>query len=45
MEKVIETYLLPLTETHPVVCFDESALQLLREVREPIDASPRADPF
>lgn len=41
MQEVIETYLLPLTETHPVVCFDESALQLLREVREPIDAAPR----
>ena len=41
MEEVIETYLLPLTETHPVVYFDESALQLLREVREPIDAAPR----
>ena len=26
MQEVIETYLLPLTETHPVVCFDESAL-------------------
>ena len=40
MEEVIETYLLPLDETHPVVCFDESPLQLLREVREPIDAAP-----
>lgn len=40
MEEVIETYLLPLDETHPVVCFDESALQLLREVREPIDVAP-----
>ena len=40
MEEVIETYLLPLDENHPVVCFDESPLQLLREVREPIDAAP-----
>ena len=40
MEEVIETYLLPLDKTHPVVCFDESPLQLLREVREPIDAAP-----
>ena len=40
MEDVIETYLLPLNEIHPVVCFDESPLQLLREVREPIDAAP-----
>ena len=48
MEEVIETYLLPLTETHPVVCFDESALQLLREVREPIDAAlgrPRREDY
>ena len=40
MEEVIETYLLPLDENHPVVCFDESPLQLVREVREPIDAAP-----
>lgn len=40
MEEVIETYLLPLDDKHPVVCFDESPLQLLREVREPIDAAP-----
>jgi hypothetical protein len=40
MEEVIETYLLPPDKTHPVVCFDESALQLLREVREPIEAAP-----
>ena len=48
MEEVIETYLLPLHETHPVVCFDESALQLLREVREPIDAAlgrPRREDY
>ena len=48
MQEVIETYLLPLTETHPVVCFDESALQLLREVREPIDAAlgrPRREDY
>lgn len=40
MEEVIETYLHPLGKDHPVVCFDESPLQLLREVREPIDAAP-----
>ena len=48
MQEVIQTYLLPLTETHPVVCFDESALQLLREVREPIDAAlgrPRREDY
>ncbi len=40
MEEVIDTYLLALDETYPVVCFDESPLQLVREVREPIDAAP-----
>jgi transposase len=40
MEDVIETYMRPLDEKNPVVCFDESPLQLLREVREPIDAAP-----
>ena len=40
MEEVIETYLLPLDENHPVVCFDESPVQLVRQVREPIDAAP-----
>jgi len=40
MEDVIETYMRPLNEMNPVVCFDESPVQLLREVREPIDAAP-----
>jgi len=40
MEEVIETYLLPLDEDYPVVCFDESPVQLLREVRESINAAP-----
>lgn len=40
MEDVIETYMLPLDEGHPVVCFDESPFQLLAEVREPIPAAP-----
>ena len=40
MEEVIETYLLPLDETHPVVCFDESPFQLLQEVREPMPGAP-----
>ena len=43
MEVVIETYMRPLDEKPPVVCFDESPHQLLREVREvrePIDAAP-----
>jgi len=40
MEQVVETYLLPLDESHPVVCFDESPVQLLQQVREPIAAAP-----
>ena len=40
MEQVIETYLLPLDERHPVVCFDESPFQLLQPVREPLPAAP-----
>lgn len=36
MEDVIEIYALPLDEKNPVVCFDESPFQLLREVREPM---------
>lgn len=40
MEDVIETYMLPLDDTYPVVCFDESPFQLLEEIREPIAAKP-----
>lgn len=40
MEQVIETYLLPIDESRPVVCFDESPVQLLRQVREPTPAAP-----
>ena len=40
MEQVIETYLLPLDEQHPVVCFDESPFQLLQQVRQPLAAAP-----
>lgn len=40
MEEVIETYTLPLDENNPVVCFDESPFQLLKEVREPIEVAP-----
>lgn len=40
MEQVIETYLLPLNEQQPVVCFDESPFQLLQQVREPLAAAP-----
>ena len=40
MEDVIETYTLPIDENNPVVCFDESPFQLLRDVREPIAMEP-----
>ena len=40
MEDVIEIYGLPLDEHNPVVCFDESPFQLLREVRAPMPATP-----
>lgn len=40
MEDVIEIYARPLDEENPVVCFDESPFQLLREVREPMPAAP-----
>ena len=40
MEDVIEIYGLPLNEKKPVVCFDESPFQLLRDVRESMPAAP-----
>ena len=40
MEDVIEIYACPLDEKNPVVCFDESPFQLLREVREPMPEAP-----
>ena len=40
MEDVIEIYALPLDEKNPVVCFDESPFQLLREVRQPMLGAP-----
>lgn len=40
MEDVIELYERPLDTDNPVVCFDESPFQPLREVRKPMPASP-----
>lgn len=40
MEDVLDTYALALDEKTPVVCFDESPFQLLKEVREPVPAIP-----
>jgi hypothetical protein len=48
MEDVLDTYALPLTEEVPVICFDESPLQLLEEVRAPMEAvagTPRREDY
>ena len=40
MEDVLDLYAEPLDPARPVVCLDESPLQLIGEVREPILAAP-----
>jgi hypothetical protein len=40
MEDVLDLYAEPLDPARPVVCLDESPLQLIGEVREPIPAAP-----
>jgi transposase len=40
MEDVLDLYAAPPDPTRPVVCLDESPVQLIGEVREPIPASP-----
>ena len=40
MEDVLDLYAEPLNPARPVVCLDESPLQLIGEVREPIPAAP-----
>jgi transposase len=48
MEDVLDTYALPLNEEIPVICFDESPLQLLEEVRAPMEAvagTPRREDY
>lgn len=40
MEDVLDIYDAPYDPLRPVVCFDESPKQLIREVREPIPARP-----
>ena len=44
MQEVIDTYMLPIDQNNPVVCFDESPFQLLQEVREPIEVARGAAP-
>ena len=40
MEKVLDVYKRPYHPQFPVVCMDESSMQLIGEVREPIPAAP-----
>lgn len=40
MEDVLDLYAEPLDPRRPVICFDESPLQLIGEVRQPIPAEP-----
>lgn len=40
MEQVLDTYEKPYDPTHPVVCMDEQPVQLVKETRKPIPATP-----
>ena len=40
MEDVLEVYHLPYDPDYPVVCMDESSMQLIGEVRDPIPCAP-----
>ena len=40
MEDVLDLYAEPPDPQRPVVCFDESPVQLIGEVREPLPAAP-----
>ncbi|MCK5794519.1 MAG: IS630 family transposase [Anaerolineales bacterium] len=40
MEDILEVYARPYNGKFPVVCMDESSIQLIGEVREPIPAAP-----
>jgi hypothetical protein len=39
MEEVLETYAKPYDSKNPVLCMDEQPVQLVKEVRQPIDAT------
>ena len=41
MENVLETYAQPYDERFPVLCMDEQPVQLLKETRVPIAATPK----
>ena len=40
MEDVLDIYHLPYNPSYPIVCFDESSKQLVREKRTPVPAEP-----
>jgi len=40
MENILEVYARPYDSNVPVVCMDESSIQLIGEVHDPIDAAP-----
>jgi hypothetical protein len=40
MEDVLAVYRRPYDPNRPVICMDEMSRQLLREVRDPIEARP-----
>ena len=40
MEDVLEVYAREYNPDYPVVCMDESSIQLIGEVRQPIPAAP-----
>ena len=40
MEDVLDLYAEPYDPQYPVVCFDESPYQLIREVRQPVSMAP-----
>ena len=44
MEDVLEVYHRPYDRERPVVCFDESSKQLMKETRVPILAAPGRPP-
>lgn len=39
MEEVLDTYEQPYDPDHPIICMDEQPVQLIKEVRKPIEAS------
>lgn len=39
MEEVLETYARPYDPEHPVICMDEQPVQLLKETKQPIEAT------